>query len=220
MKPIKQRAKSPEQKAARRQQILDACTVQFLESSYEQVSMANIAERAGMTKAALYRYFRNKESLFLALYQQALDNLVLDARQNPPEEHPAGMCAELLLRHPLFCHLSAILHTVLERNLTVEEALNFKLPLIESMRQFALIVSEWLNITTNDAIQLIFHVQQSLIGCWHLCNPQGTMKDALELPQLSVMRLEFGPTLSAHLQLVFDGFIAARKSGGVEMTDD
>ena len=56
---IKQRAKNPEQKALRRQQILLATKNRFSKSSYEDVNLQHIAADVGMTKAALYRYFRN-----------------------------------------------------------------------------------------------------------------------------------------------------------------
>ena len=102
MKPIRQRAKSPEQKAARRQHILSAAADIIMASSFDQLNMIDIAEAVGITKAALYRYFRNKETLFLALFEDSMESLIQAAEQQPvPAQNPANLLAELLIQHKL-----------------------------------------------------------------------------------------------------------------------
>ena len=211
MKPIRQRAKTPEQKAARRQHILEAAAEIIMDSSFDQLNMIEIAQQVGITKAALYRYFRNKESLFLALYEQSLDELIKASDEAPDNiQDPAKDLADRLLQHRLFCHLTAILNAVLERNLTVEEAIEFKLRLTTRMVRFTQIMSRRLDIENGEALALLFHIQNCIIGCWHTCNPVGTMKEALESPALSMFRLDFDTNLKAHLQLLTDGFNSRR----------
>ena len=50
---------------AKRQSIVDAAAAVFMEKGYEAASMAEIASRAGGSKATLYSYFPSKEELFL-----------------------------------------------------------------------------------------------------------------------------------------------------------
>jgi AcrR family transcriptional regulator len=50
---------------AKRQSIVDAAAEVFMEKGYEAASMAEIASRAGGSKATLYSYFPSKEELFL-----------------------------------------------------------------------------------------------------------------------------------------------------------
>ena len=69
---IKCRATTPEQKALRLTQIIDVTAARFTTFSYEDVNLKHIAADVGITKAALYRYFRNKETLFLAVYTQEI----------------------------------------------------------------------------------------------------------------------------------------------------
>ena len=69
---ISQRARSVEQKAQRRQGLLDAAEAYFLEVGYEAFSMAQLAKRAGVVKGTLYLYFKTREELFLTLYEQSL----------------------------------------------------------------------------------------------------------------------------------------------------
>lgn len=50
--------------------ILDASAKLFSQQGYLGVSIRDIAQACGMTNAALYYYFRNKEDLFLAMLQR------------------------------------------------------------------------------------------------------------------------------------------------------
>ncbi|GLW27809.1 TetR/AcrR family transcriptional regulator [Actinoplanes regularis] len=59
----------------------------FTERGYEATSLREIAERLGITKAALYYHFSSKESIVLSIFQahlDALDELVEWAREQPP----------------------------------------------------------------------------------------------------------------------------------------
>lgn len=47
--------------------IIDAAEKLFFTRGYDAVSMDDIAANVGLTKAALYRYFENKEDLFFAI---------------------------------------------------------------------------------------------------------------------------------------------------------
>lgn len=55
--------------------ILAAAQRLFVERGYRGISMREIAEAVGMTKAALYYHFRDKEQLFVALLQNVLSDL-------------------------------------------------------------------------------------------------------------------------------------------------
>ncbi len=58
----------------------------FAEQGYEKTSLREIAERLGVTKAALYYYFKSKEDIVRSLvedYYTELDELVAWARTQP-----------------------------------------------------------------------------------------------------------------------------------------
>lgn len=199
---IKQRANNPEQKALRRQQILLAAKQRFDESSYEEVNLNHVAADVGITKAALYRYFRNKETLFLALFVQSLEGLIetrktLDESQTLPD-----MICQVLLINSTFCKLSAILHTILERNLTHEEASEFKVTLLELMGSFAhqiMIYPKAPTLDMNAALTLLMQIQQALIGVWHMTHPVGAIADVIQHPPLDVFNRSFETSLREHV---------------------
>jgi AcrR family transcriptional regulator len=60
----------------RRSQLLDVGTELFSKHSYEELSMAQIAREAGISKALLYHYFPSKEEFFKAALTEAATELV------------------------------------------------------------------------------------------------------------------------------------------------
>jgi len=58
-----------------RERILQTATVQFLERGYDGVSMREIAEACGITKAALYYHFTGKAELLAEIVTESLDQM-------------------------------------------------------------------------------------------------------------------------------------------------
>jgi AcrR family transcriptional regulator len=58
-----------------RDQILAAATQLFIQQGYFGLSMRQIAEAVGVTKAALYYHFKDKEDLFLAILESYLEKV-------------------------------------------------------------------------------------------------------------------------------------------------
>ncbi len=58
--------------ADRRHQLFAAAAAAFRESGYHNVNLAEIAERAGLSRAAMYYYFPTKEALVIDLIREPL----------------------------------------------------------------------------------------------------------------------------------------------------
>lgn len=65
----------PRDKTASHEKIVKAAMQEFLKKGYEQASMKAVADAVGMSSAALYRHFANKQDMFAALVQPAVDEL-------------------------------------------------------------------------------------------------------------------------------------------------
>ena len=61
---------SPEQKAARRDEIMSACLSLYQTKSFRDISMGDIAEVTSFSRPSIYNYFETKEEIFLALFQR------------------------------------------------------------------------------------------------------------------------------------------------------
>ncbi|MFJ3787690.1 TetR/AcrR family transcriptional regulator [Kitasatospora sp. NPDC090091] len=85
--------------ADRRAQLLSVGAQLFAARPYEEVLMEDVAERAGVSRALLYRHFANKHDLFAAVYRQAADELLAGTTFDPAhtlvEQLTQGMDAHL-----------------------------------------------------------------------------------------------------------------------------
>ncbi len=64
-----------------RDRIIEQATRLFVTRGYHAMSMREIAEAVGVTKAALYYHFSDKETLFLAVLAASLDRLEVIVRE-------------------------------------------------------------------------------------------------------------------------------------------
>ncbi|MDL0432290.1 TetR family transcriptional regulator [Marinobacter sp. TBZ242] len=208
----KQRARTDAEKSTREQQILDAAAELFTHRRYGQLTLADVAAASGLTKAALYRYFRSKELLFIAIYRRAFKALVQDMQTRESIDLPAEF-ADILVAHPLFCSLTAILHTALETGLTEQEARDFKLFLLEQSRLLAAPVKAASGRDDSACFDFLMQCQQALIGCWHMTHPPEAARRAMEKAPLTVFKMEFAPTLRRHLQALTLAFNAGDTNG-------
>ena len=64
---------SPEKQA----RITNAALEVFARNDYKHASTDDIAAKAGISKGLLFYYFRNKQSLYLYLYDYALEQVLL-----------------------------------------------------------------------------------------------------------------------------------------------
>lgn len=67
----------PPEKRAR---VIDAATKEFAKKGYHDASVSSIAEKAGISVGAIYKYFENKQDLFLTIIDESIvriENLLL-----------------------------------------------------------------------------------------------------------------------------------------------
>jgi AcrR family transcriptional regulator len=62
----------------RRRELVEVGAVLFAERPYDDVVMDEVAQRAGVSRALLYRYFASKRALFAAVYERAAARLLED----------------------------------------------------------------------------------------------------------------------------------------------
>jgi AcrR family transcriptional regulator len=64
-----------------RDAILDTSAKLFSQQGYKEVSIRDIAQACGMTNAALYYHFKNKEDLFLAMLERDHEKTLVALRE-------------------------------------------------------------------------------------------------------------------------------------------
>ncbi|MBI4965597.1 MAG: TetR/AcrR family transcriptional regulator [Desulfomonile tiedjei] len=92
-----ERAKRKKLKEAR-SKILEAALDEFSEKGYHASTIDSIAERAGIAKGTVYRYFNTKEQLFNALKDDTIGEFVELARKDLSREEDVVMIIESIIK--------------------------------------------------------------------------------------------------------------------------
>lgn len=157
-----QRARSPEAKRLREDAILEAARALGVERSIRDVTLTDIAARAGMHKSALLRYFETREEIFLRLTAAGWQewSLALAARiraiAEPGPAPVAEAFAATLARRGMFCDLLAQAPLNLERNVSVGVVRDFKLASLAARQDiFAALDEKLPSLDRDDGLDLI-----------------------------------------------------------------
>jgi AcrR family transcriptional regulator len=138
--------------AARRQAILDAARAMLAEKGVTEISLRELSLRVGLAKSNVLRYFDSREAIFLELLDEEcrswlaeLDNLLGAPRRRTSdyanEIAVASTIARSLAQRRLLCELLSAMAGVLERNISLESACDFKARAVGNMDTLAQLVA-------------------------------------------------------------------------------
>jgi AcrR family transcriptional regulator len=198
----KHRAVRDDQKQQRRQAMIDIAWQLFADRPYEAITMAEVAERAGLAKGTVYLYFKTKEALFLAAQEQQLAGWFdeLDARLGELAGRGdaalvAVLISETLERRVALVRLLAIVHTVLEHNVDFDTALRFKRMLLERFGHTGELLEACLPaLARGSGPAILLQLYALIIGVEHSANPAPIVRRVLREPGMRVFDIPFGPT--------------------------
>jgi AcrR family transcriptional regulator len=89
-------------KAATQERILQAATSLFLEQGYEQTTVAQVAERAGVSRATVFWHFSDKAGLFREAFNRLVEPFRRSIEMGVDAADPEDRLRELLGRYPSF----------------------------------------------------------------------------------------------------------------------
>ncbi|MFE7893412.1 TetR family transcriptional regulator [Streptomyces sp. NPDC004822] len=127
-----QRARSEEQREARRRAILDTAAAMLDEMPVAELSLNELSRRVGLAKSNVLRYFESREAVLLELLDDFLGLWIADLEGELAEGVEAGATAEVraaqladvlsrsLADRTVLCDLFGAQGGVLERNVSVE----------------------------------------------------------------------------------------------------
>ncbi|GAA5510099.1 TetR/AcrR family transcriptional regulator [Novipirellula caenicola] len=193
-----QRARKPSQKAERTSAILDAAASLFDEKELADISMRDVAERAGVGKASLYHYFKTKEEVFLSLYGHELQAWLggLEQRvgrlRKPTSTRVAAALVDELKLHPRLCRLKVVLSLVLERNLSDEAITEFKESLLAPTDRFVTLIHQSLpQLSHTAAKDFLFQYHAVVAGLWPMAHPTEQLAAILQEAKYREFRIDF-----------------------------
>ena len=211
-----QRARSPEQREARRRAILGAAAELLAEAPLAEISLRELARRVGLSKTNVVRYFETREAVFFALLNQSIEDWLAELPAELPDGDPAGpdgdpaavidALARSLARRPLLCELWSALGTQLERNLSAAAVRDFKLANAVLQAELAELIGARVPALSPAAAREFVSMTILLIaGLWPFANPSPSVTEAVRDPRLAGSRVDFAARLSRYLQVTMAG---------------
>lgn len=165
---INQRARSAEQKALRRQAVLDAAELYFHEVGYEAFSMAQLAKKTGVAKGTLYLYFQTREELFLTLYEHSLIRwsqvFIAELSGAMTSQAYAQLLYQTALADGVFLPLLIRLEHVIEHNVAIPRLIESKRVFIQQVEIVAQRSATALRLSTAQASEVVKTMGVLLIG--------------------------------------------------------
>ena len=223
-----QRARSEEQRAARRQAILNAAAAMLAEMPVADVSLNELARRIGLAKSNVLRYFESREAVLLELLDDALARVARRARARScvrrsirRPRRSTGSTARprcwprSLAERPVLCDLIGAQAAVLERNVSSEVAARYKRATLAKAAALGAAIAAVVPEIDQDAIIVGGVVTLTAGAIWSHSHPSPAMLQAYAAdPELAALRLDFVDTERQLLAVLLTGLATRRAAAG------
>ncbi|PJZ52713.1 hypothetical protein CH380_13225 [Leptospira adleri] len=211
---MKSRAVKDDDKKVKKDLLIRAAISLFNKSSFEKISMDQIAKKAGVAKGTLYLYFKTKEELFLEIhrldYEIWFDSFQTFLRSKKPGLSAGDLASwitESLRENQRVVRLMAIASALLEKNIAFESALSLK----ASVRKHVLeIVPELCRVLkwkkSEEALIFLTHLHALIVGLWHHAEPAPIVSKVLNSSSdFAVFQIDFFQTLESGIRALVLG---------------
>jgi len=210
-----QRATTDKQKESRRNDIFETTLSLFKEHGYENVSFNKIAKEAGFTKSNMYRYFKSKEDIFLAIFGEMFKtwqtHYISELRKlNANESYTvfARTWVDSYLKYPNFLDLIPLLFISLEKNSSYEQLIKFKAMSKDLLFQVSLEVGRiYPSLDPDRAFKLINSSFATTSSFWASNFQNETLKKVYEQDELKFLKPNFKEDLTFSIEIFLRGLL-------------
>jgi AcrR family transcriptional regulator len=217
-----QRARSQQQREARRSAILATAAAMLAEMPAADVTLNELSRRAGLAKSNVLRYFETREAVLLELLDSAWQDWLvqldreLAAAVGPaaPVTVRAGQLAAVtaasLAARPMLCDLVGAQAAVLERNVSPDAAARYKRASLAAITALSVLMLRCIpELGGQDAVKLAGVTMMMTGALWPHAQPSAAMLAAYQAdPELAAMRLDFTATIREALEVMSLGLLA------------
>ncbi|MEP4484342.1 MAG: TetR family transcriptional regulator [Halioglobus sp.] len=199
MSSVRQRARTPEQKQARKNAIVQAARQLMNESSIDEITIAALADCSGLARGTAYTYFTSKEALFLSVMEsdlrQWVDDLTVQVEAMNAEDVRDALPAiigESLWHHPRLLDLMATLHATLETRASEGDIRQFKLALADITRPFAALLEAKCQLAEGAGYSFLLTANALAIGLGQMAKPTPRVAAVIDTePALHRFKIDF-----------------------------
>lgn len=210
----KQRARTVQEKDARRTSLLESALTLLLENNGQLPTVNAIAAQAGVAKGTAYIYFKSKEAIYMALFEQQLFAWFEEVRQQL--RFTSGDINDSLVdallsfkqQQPYVWLLASLSHFTLEPALDKNDLLHHKTKLAQEYRSTAFAISKAADRDPDGIEEIQVRLLQSyayLLGCWQVVYPPVAITSLITGPGLTTLQPDFYGFAQQGLHKIWSG---------------
>ena len=206
------RARSPEKKQERFNQIMEVTNDLFLKHSYHDITLTTIAKALNWSRGNLYKYVNTKEEIFLEIYL-AKQKEFIDALKESFElkkidqVYFANKLSQCFDQHRLYLRYHNILSSIIETNVSVEKLADFKIKSYKQREYFFELLQVQCPHLSSKQVKMLF-----LTLMYHACgldsHTHGTklLEDAMALANLEIYYDDYCQLMSNFIIMCLNNF--------------
>jgi AcrR family transcriptional regulator len=213
----KARAIATEDKAERRQEILDAVEALYLKHPDRMPSVAEVAEKAGVAKGTVYLYFPSKEEMLLALHERHVESFFAALGKKLREPGPFDfddifqVTHRNLIRVPGYLPLTSRCFGMMDREIPIDTAVAFKARVAQMlMAAGAGLERHFKALAPGAGLLLLMHSYALIVGLWQLVHPNERFGKAMSRPEVKVLMLDYEREVEKALRALWAGEMNAK----------
>ena len=201
-------------KALRRRAFLDAAHRLYRERR-ELPAVAEIAVSAGLAKGTVYRYFRSKEEIFVALLEDDFEALfrALESILAALPTDATGAAVQFARRYtravldlPDLLPLASLANGVLEQNLPLEPMRHFKAGLAGGLTQAGKRIEQHCpQLSRGHGATMLLQTYALTLGLWQALDYPPQLRELLRDPQLRILDRRFSTELESAVRRLWQG---------------
>ncbi len=210
------RARKEQDKTERRRAILDAALAAWSRSSYGELTMSAVAERAGLVKGTLYLYFATKEELLLELLEELLGEWLDEIGRSLQRrrglwtaEDLAGLVSRSLEGRDALIRLLTTSGGIFEHNISDDRARRYKETLrTRIIRMGGLLAERVPHVGLEGAMRFLFQVYALLTGFGEMAYPAPVARRVMQEPGFEMFRIDVAREIGAAVLTLLRGLEA------------
>jgi AcrR family transcriptional regulator len=198
--------------------ILDKVYEVFKKSDFNTIKMVDVAKQCGVAKGTIFNYFNTKEELFIELlireygkWFSELNEAIIGHGEMPINKFTdiiTSYIYESIEDYDVFFRLNAILHTVLETNISYEEAVRFKMFLYENVEHTGQLISNHVEqFPKEKSVHLMIALHSLAVGYMNMTSMSSTIKQAIKNNRLEAFNIDFRTDLLKTFRIFLIGLI-------------
>ena len=207
------RARTEVQINTRKTAILSAAIELLSIKSPLDITIRQLSKSAGIAPSGIYRYFENMESIFLEIHLSDLEMIAESWERNLGKfeadlQRISEYMANSFLSKERYLLLLLLTPALIERELSVERLVEHKMQLVQLMQRAAVAIhSSGLDLDVDKSVKTFGRILAFAMGLQPLANPSRPALEAMEKPELSIIKLDIKEELTLGIEIILKGSI-------------